>query len=315
MKLKKILVLGLALTMLLGSTMNVGATFNRSYTAPKGTPTVDAEYDDVWATAPWTNVDKSWDGNADTNSVLRIKCLWDETHFYFYAEVYDEHQNKRNDLVEIYLDQKNDKVKDKYNEDDSQTRFYVHKSGVVKGAADVAGENAQFDALSANKSIGENMYAVEGALSWASGITPAIGTKMGLEFMYNDGNLYNAFSEAFRWNADTANGDEPPYAGTSCWGTLILGDVAQALAADTYVEGESKIEGGQKLPENNNKTDGNASVDANGNPVGDTDAADTDADDTKGGMDTKTIVVIAALAVIVVAIIVILLSGKKKKSE
>ena len=46
---------------------------------------------------------------------------------------------------------------------------------------------------------------------------------MGLEFMYNEGDSTNDFTEAYRWNVDTANGDGAPYADTSAFGTLTLG--------------------------------------------------------------------------------------------
>ncbi len=75
--------------------MNTNAVFNRSYTAPKGTPVIDAAVDDVWSTAAWTAVDKPWDGTKDTDSVLHVKLLWDENHLYFLAHVYDSEHNRR----------------------------------------------------------------------------------------------------------------------------------------------------------------------------------------------------------------------------
>ena len=121
---KTIVACFLSLSMLLGMAMNAGATFNRSYTAPKGTPVLDGEIDDVWSTAEWTDVDKIWDTQRDTDSAMRIKLLWDDSHLYFLSVVYDTQENRRNDIVEVYLDQNNDKSVE-YGPDDYQTRFYV----------------------------------------------------------------------------------------------------------------------------------------------------------------------------------------------
>lgn len=303
MKTRKFMALCLFLIMLLGTTMNTNAVFNRSYTAPKGTPTLDAEVDDIWATAPWTNVDKPHNGTAQTDSIVRIKLLWDETHLYFLADVYDTAENKRNDIVEIYLDQNNEKASG-YSADDTHTRFYVAQQGVVT-ADEGNGQNPQLDAPSASKSLGDNKYIVEGAISWPAG-TPSIGDKMGLEFMYNDGNLYQAFTGAYRWNADTANGDAPPYAGTESFGTLTLADVGTPLEPDTYVEGEKMA-----TPDDTN-TDADTDTDTDVDIDTDTDT-DTDADaDVDAPNNTWLIVAGVAVAVIVLGAVIAMVVRKKK---
>lgn len=307
MKFRKILVGALATVMLMGTlTMTTSAHHNRVYTAPKGTPTIDGEYDDVWATAPWTNVHNSADGKDDSTSRLRIKLLWDDANLYFYAEVFDEHKNKRNDLVEIYLDQKNDKTVE-YNEDDSQTRFYVHQLGAMQGSDKYAGAHSQQDAVTSIKTIEKDRYVVEGSLVFNS-VKPAVGNKMGLEFMYNDGNLYSGFVEAYRWNVDSANGENAACYDTNNWGTLVFAAAGEALPENTYVEGEKMELTGKK----EESTDTDASADADTDTDADVDAnEDTDAD--KGGMNKKTIIVIAVLAVAVVGFLVILFTGKKKE--
>lgn len=305
----------LSLIMLLGLTMQTNAAFDRSYTAPKGTPVIDGEIDDVWNTAEWTAVDKPFDGTADTDSVLNMKLLWDESYLYFLAYVYDTEYNRKNDIVEVYIDQNNDKQAGSYGADDTHTRFYV-AGGVVQGEADVAGQNSQQDAPSATLSMGDNIYIVEGALKWPAG-TPSIGDQMGLEFMYNDGGLYQAWVDAYRWNVDTANGDEPPYLGTSDFGTLILADVGTPTEANS------------QLPViNTNKDDANSdNTDADNKDTDNTDADNTNSDniDTDKNADSNTdkkdstnntwiIILCSVLAVVVLAVVVILIARKKKKN-
>ena len=42
--------------------LSASATFDRTYTAPYGTPTVDGEAEELWDYAEWTDVDKPFDG-------------------------------------------------------------------------------------------------------------------------------------------------------------------------------------------------------------------------------------------------------------
>lgn len=296
---KKIIAGILFLTLLMGATMNVGAAFDRSYTAPKGTPIIDGEIDEVWSTAEWTAVDKPFDGTADTDSVIYAKLLWDDSKLYFLAYIYDSEENKRNDIFEVYIDQNNNKATG-YSEDDCQTRFYV-AGGVVEGEADVAGQNSQQDAQNAAKALGDNLYVVEGALDWPAG-TPAIGQEMGLEFMYNDGSLYEAFVEAYRWNVDTTSDDEPPYAGTSAFGTLVLADAG------------TPSESGSKLPEIKVGTDTDKKADTDTETKSDAEpGTDIEADKDEAGFDW-TIILYVAIVAVAIAVIAILVVRKKKSA-
>ena len=121
-----------------------------------------------------------------------------------------------NDIVEIYWDLNNDKDTS-YGDDDMQTRFKVANGEVVQDS----GANCQNDAECVSVSLGGDKYLLEGALTWTQEVKE--GQVMGLEFMYNEGDSTNDFTEAYRWNVDTANGDGAPYADTSAFGTLTLG--------------------------------------------------------------------------------------------
>jgi len=242
MKFKKFLVCCIVAVMLLVTSLPASAAFGRTYTAPKGTPTIDGKVDKVWKTAPWTNIDKPYDGAVSTTSEVRVKLLWDDTHIYFLAEMYDESVTKNMDIFEIYLDQNNDKSK-LYGSDDTHTRFYV-TGGVAVGA----GENRQIDAPSKAQDEGENYYILEGALKWPAG-KPSVDATMGIEFMYDDAVGMATTQEAFRWNADTSNGDPAPYLNTSVFGTLKLAAKSNTLPDNTYVTGEQATDAFKKVPE------------------------------------------------------------------
>lgn len=208
----------LALAALLVAALSIptSAAFDRSYTAPKGTPVIDGTADPIWDSAEWTNVDKPFDGTTDTDSTLKIKLLWDEEHLYFLAEVFDKDINADNDIVEIYWDQNNDKDTS-YGDDDMQTRIRVADGKVVQDS----GPNCQNDAKCVSVSLDGNKYLLEGALTWTQDVKE--GMNMGIEFMYNEGDSSSDFVEAYRWNVDTANGDGAPWGDTSSFGTLTLG--------------------------------------------------------------------------------------------
>ena len=230
---KKLVSILLSALVVASLAVSASATFDRSYTAPKGTPVIDGEVDAIWENAEWTAVDKPFDGSTDTDSTLNIKLLWDEENLYFLAEVYDKDINVENDIVEIYWDLNNDKDTT-YGEDDMQTRFKVANGEVVQDS----GTNCQNDAECVSVSLGGDKYLLEGALAWTQAVKE--GQVMGLEFMYNEGDSTNDFTEAYRWNVDTANGDGAPYADTSAFGSLTLGAApvveTEAPVVETVVE-------------------------------------------------------------------------------
>ena len=206
-------------TMLTGSmALSASAAFDRTLTAPKGTPTLDGTAEALWDAAEWTTVDKPYDGTTDTNATLQIKMLWDETNLYFLAEVYDTDIHATEDLVEIYLDEKFDRATE-YGSDDSQCRFQV-SDGELNAASPGFGAKSDVDCVVT--ALGGDVYLMEGRLAWGEA-TVIEGVKIGLEFMYNEGDSTSEFTEAYRWNVDTANGDPKPFQDTSAFGTLVLG--------------------------------------------------------------------------------------------
>lgn len=164
---KKLMMLLVSLVLILSLTPAVSATYDRVYIAPFGTPHVDGLAESLWDKAEWTDIDKPYDGTNDSDSVVRIKLLWDDEFLYFLAEVYDTSLNVENDIVEIYLDQLHNKSSS-YLEDDSQTRFRVSGT-IVTGAQ--AGTNAQVDCPFSVEKVDDNNYVMEGQFYWTD-ITP-----------------------------------------------------------------------------------------------------------------------------------------------
>lgn len=300
---KKGISLILAMAMLLGMTMNVGAAFDRSYTAPKGTPVIDGEIDDIWNTAEWTAVDKLYDTTRDTDSVCYVKLLWDESHLYFLANIYDTTENERNDLMEIYIDQ-DKKAAGEFEEDDFHTRFFVRKSGAKQDS----GKNCQNDAPSIAKSLGDNKFLVEGQLEWKGGNT-SVGDKIGLEFMYNDGTMFQSFMEAYRWNVDTANGDEWPFESTKHFGTLILAEAGTANEENSVLPAEADTDATGTGNVTVNRGDSVAKEDEQNIEKSDETVDEKNDEQNKG--NAGMIIGIAA-AIVVIAAIVILVIRKKK---
>ncbi|NLB16977.1 MAG: hypothetical protein GX827_09270 [Clostridiales bacterium] len=195
----------------------VNADFGRSYTASLATPTIDGEAEALWDNAEWTDVDRPYDGSAASDypgAALRMKFLWDEKNFYFFAEVTDSDVNFDNDIVEIYLDELNCRV-GAFDTCDSQTRFY--KDGAVVSAS---GTNCKENSTAVGKDTDAG-WVIEGAMPWTE--AQKEGNVLGFELMYNIGDSNADFAQAFRWNVDTANGDPAPWQDTTAFGTLTLG--------------------------------------------------------------------------------------------
>ncbi len=198
------------------------------YNAPKGTPVIDGTVDDIWQYAEWTSVEYPHDGadKAGIPEALRVKLLWDETHLYFLAEVTDADLNYENDLVEVYIDEGNEKA-ESYDDNDGQTRFRWDGTVIQD-----SGTNCQNDAPGAGAQTGTG-WITEGALKWTG--TAAEGRTSGLEFMLNVGGADADFTAALRWNVDTAGGDPPPYQSPAAFGSLVLGaaPVIETAAPET----------------------------------------------------------------------------------
>ncbi len=286
---KKLFIAILTLTLFLATLTPVNAAFDRTYTAPKGTPTVDAVVDDVWANAEWTNVDKPHDEADDSDSKIRVKLLWDDEHLYFLAEIIDNAYHN-DDMFEVYIDQKNDKTNN-YHMDDSQTRFRL--SGSVNPDS---GTNRKTDSLVAANKINENTYIMEGAIKWTLNMPVSAGQPIGLEFMYSDGAGDNGFVEAYRWNVDTAGGDTPPFKSTKDFGTLYLAEADGTVPEYTTTERPPRDTGDDTTKAPDADPDEKGEEEPSEFPIG-------------------IVIGIAAAVVVIVAVVIVVVAASKKKKQ
>ncbi len=300
---KKLIAIIAAALLILSLTVTVSADRGLSYKAPKGTPTVDAEAEAAWDNAAWIHVDlPDAGGRPATASTLRIKLMWDEQNLYFLADVFDDEYYPNGDIVEIYVDESNDK-KEAYGRDDSQTRFTL-AGEILKGA--YAGPNSKADSTCAARLVEKGRLSarvvLEGALPWAT-IEPSAGAELAIEFMYNDVDEWGEMLDAYRWNVDTASGETPPYESTEHFGKLLL--VAAAAALTGLEEEEDPVPSGTYgEPE--------SSVPASSDPVSSV-ATSSQSDPADNGFPTTAVIICAAAAVLIVAAAVIILAVKKKK--
>lgn len=310
---KKLLVSLMLLVLAVSMIPTASAAFDRSYTALYGSPMIDGEVDDIWNGAEWTDIDKPYDGTNDSNSVVRVKLLWDEGLLYFLADIIDYDFNETIDVLEIYLDQTNTKT-DRYGSDDSQTRFMLGGE-VITGPH--AGTNAQTDAEFKVKKIEDNEYIMEGALYCNVAGTPQAGNIMGIEFMYQDGKAgqmdQSQAVEYYRWNVDTANGDKAAWESTRFWGILYLADEEGYVPDDV----ETLTAPPTTEPEITEEPPVTTRPPVVGKPKQTTAApVTTDAPaptDDATGLPTGAIIAIAVAGVAVVAAVVIIVVKKKKQ--
>lgn len=150
--------------------------------APKGTPVIDGEIDEVWSLSAERDVNKqvtAWEG-----ATGKLRMLWDENFVYALFEVRDGDLSKRSancheqDSIEIFLDQRNDKIPS-YGPDDGQYR--VNFDG--EESFGMIPETPGFKSAAKRTADG---YIVELAIPLIKQAMP--GTVMGFEAQINDSN-------------------------------------------------------------------------------------------------------------------------------
>ncbi|MBQ8554987.1 MAG: hypothetical protein IJ438_03835 [Clostridia bacterium] len=144
------------------------------FTAVWGTPTVDAQVDEVWASTPAYPVKAG-----DTSASVRV--LWDDKALYVLAEITDPNLDNTaaapymQDSVEVFLDERCNRTT-YYQQDDMHTRVsYTNHRSVDNGS-----ESRWYTAAA----VTDTGYTVECAWEWAV-ITPANGHIAGFDVQVN----------------------------------------------------------------------------------------------------------------------------------
>ncbi len=148
--------------------------------ATKGTPTIDGEIDDIWASANVLDINTYSMGNGATGTA---KVLWDEDYIYVLAEVTDpvlsaaSVNTYEQDTVEIFLDENNHKTT-AYESDDIQARTnYLGEKSVTDGLST--------DAFISAAATTANGYLVEFAIPTTLGGFTS-GQVVGFDAQIND---------------------------------------------------------------------------------------------------------------------------------
>lgn len=207
-----------------GSTTPVVPGRGLVYTSPFAVPTVDGVMDDAWQAAEWTEIDLPFDGSLDSVCSARAKVMHDKSFLYFLVEVADatptvgkELDLTLQDFIELHIDEDLCRRKAYC---DNAVQFGLTLDGDIREGINANGKSDMIREYVVGKN--DNGYVLEFSVALQNGM-PADGNKIGLEFMYNDCDENGTFLEALRWNADTANGDTPPWQGTRSFGELVIG--------------------------------------------------------------------------------------------
>jgi len=182
--------------------------------AMKGTPTIDAEADEIWAIAPEINVNRRPDGQTEDAASAVVRTLWDEEYLYVYAEITDSELNNdspnpwEQDSIEVFMSETVHRSAE-YRDGDGQYRVTYEGNESFRSAS--MGEGFESAAR-----IVDDGYIVEMKIPFRV-IEPEPGTVISFDVQINDaasgrGRLLTT------WSDPHANG----YNTTENWGELTL---------------------------------------------------------------------------------------------
>ena len=197
---------------------------------PRGTITVDGEYDDAWKEAISVTLGNKTDS---PQASATVHLLWDEEYLYAYAEVTDADLNKDSEQVheqdsfEIFIDETNSKAAE-YNDGTKQYRINYANEHSFNGEKCVEENETTFAKTT------DTGYIVEGAFKWTE-IKPEAGAYIGIELQINDADSNGVRIGTVTWNDITNQCWSSP----ACFGTGMLVeeyDDAGPLATDSNEE-------------------------------------------------------------------------------
>ena len=194
---------------------------------PRGTITVDGEYDDAWKEGISVTLGNKTDS---PKASATVHLLWDEEYLYAYAEVTDADLNKDSEQVheqdsfEIFIDETNSKAAE-YNDGTKQYRINYANEHSFNGEKCVEENETTFAKTT------DTGYIVEGAFKWTE-IKPEAGAYIGIELQINDADSNGVRIGTVTWNDITNQCWSSP----ACFGTGMLVEVyddAGPLATDS----------------------------------------------------------------------------------
>jgi parallel beta-helix repeat protein len=212
---------------------------NESAEAAKGTPTIDAEIDEIWATTVAFETTKGFNTKvAPTKATVRT--LWDENNLYVLAEVRDSNlsnigsQIYERDSVELFMDENNAKSTS-FQSDDGQ--YMISYEGSKGGSGRGKNTAANLDSFTTATKVIDGGYIVEAKLPLTT-VTGAIGRIIGFEIQvnddYNNDGIRNNFTSWSTQRSDSSTS-------TLRWGNIMMVDApvksTDATLSDLKVDG------------------------------------------------------------------------------
>ncbi len=198
--------------------------------AVAGTPVIDGEEDDVWATVPVIHANTKPNGQSEQAAAAEVRALWDDDNLYVYAEVADSELNNTSsnpweqDSVEVFLSETMHRGAE-YQAGDGQYRVTYEGNESFKSSG--MGEGFESSAK-----VVDGGYIVELKIPFRV-IEPATGTVVGFDVQINDASASNP-RRLTVWSDLKANG----YNTTENWGELTL---TEAQAPDPIVTVSNNI--------------------------------------------------------------------------
>lgn len=203
--------------------------------AKKGTPTVDGEIDEAWASANEIATDVITAGTEPANAT--IKTMWDENYIYVLAQVEDSALSATSanpweqDSIEFFVDENNGRTAE-YEVDDAQYR--VNYNNIQSYGANCLED----ELVTVSKVVyaGETVtgYLVEAAVPFNT-ISGKAGHIMGFDIQVNDDSDADGVRDGTSsWNDATGVG----YKNTEAFGLLKLVDDSDKYTVSGYIKSD-----------------------------------------------------------------------------
>ena len=218
---------------------------DRTGIAVRGTPAIDGEIEDLWASVPAYPVDRLKDGR-DTGITSQFRVMWQEDALYVLIEVNDKDHSftggpSVGDGMEVYFDLNN--LKSAGFEDDLQAYFAMcadDETYLTYDGSSMGSLNLQEAATVAMKTSDEG-YVYEAQILMAPMETKlAAGQTIGFDIQVNDQvSGESERSGAYGWSDDANNA----WQGTMLYGDITLTDDGAAPASAASDSGVMTILG------------------------------------------------------------------------
>ena len=205
---KKLVLLLLSISMVcslfcVSTSAAAAETFEKSYKAPYGVPTIDGIIDPIWSIAPWDMIDV--DHTAE-KSVVRFKVLHDDNLIYFLVEAVDPAvSGKKNECVQLRMHSHACSNPDGCKQ--YTTELMIAGSGTIWSETEKKSlDNSNFKVM-ATQDIGGTKYVYEWAFKPTDAIPKNSTGTFDIEWLYDDYNADSKWLPSQVWNNKMTTGE------------------------------------------------------------------------------------------------------------